>query len=183
MEPSTLKVVVLPGKFFRYLIPGFVASLYFYLRDRALVSFSANVQVTSRIRLGKGTVVKPGAMLVCTPGRITIGHNCAVSSFNYVAAGYAEVVIGDNVRIGPHVSILGTTRKYQQKDKLIVEQGFSCKGIKIGNDVLIGAHAVLVDGCEVGEGAVIGVSSVVTGKIPPYAIVFGAPAKVIFWRR
>lgn len=166
----------------RHLIPGFVASIIFYLRDKAFVSPSAHVQVTGKIRLGKGTVVKPGAMLVSTPGTITFGRNCAVSSYDYIAAGYAEVVIGDNVRIGPHVSIIGTTREYRSRDKLIVDQGFKCKGIRIGNDVLIGAHSVLVDGCEVGDGAVIGAGSVVNGKVPPYAIVFGVPAKVIYRR-
>jgi len=169
--------------FQRYLIPGFIQSLYYMMRDRAFVSPSANVQVTSKIRFGRKTVVKPNAMIVSTPGTITFGVNCAVSPFNYIAAGHAEVVIGDNVRMGPHVSIIGTTREYRRKDMLVVDQGFKCKGIKIGNDVLIGAQSILVDGCEVGEGAVIGVGSVVNGKVPPYAIVFGSPAKVVFWRR
>jgi acetyltransferase-like isoleucine patch superfamily enzyme len=81
------------------------------------------------------------------------------------------------------VSIIGSTRRYGRKDQLIVDQGFQRRGVRIGNDVLIGSHAVLLDGCEIGEGAVIGVSSVVTGKVPPYSVVFGSPAKVIFWRR
>lgn len=166
----------------RYMVPGFIASAFFYVRDRAWVNPSARVQVTRRIRLGAGTVVKPNAVVVSSPGRVTLGRNCALSSFDYIVAGYADVVIGDNVRIGPHVSVVGTSREYKRKDALIVDQGFKCKGITVGNDVFIGAHAVLVDGCEVGDGAVIGVGSVVTGQVPPYAIVFGVPAKVVFWR-
>ena len=183
LDTPANRMATLLRVFQRYLIPGFVGSIYFWLRDRALVSPSANVQVTRRIRFGRGTVVKTTAIVHSSPGNIVVGADCAISSFDYITAGTADVVVGDNVRIGPHVSILGTTREYRRKDRLIVEQGFRDKGIKIGNDVLIGSHAVLVDGCEIGDGAVIGVGSVVTGKVEPYSVVFGAPAKVVFWRR
>ena len=167
----------------RYLIPSHIISLFFFIRDRALVSSSSRVQFTSRVRLGKGSVVKPFAVIQTSGGKVEFGTNCAVSSFCYVGSSYADIIVGDNVRIGPHVVLSGSTRNYRRKDKLITEQGFADKGIRIGNDVFIGAHSVLVDGCEIGDGAVIGVGSVVTGKVAPYAIVFGTPAKVIFWRR
>jgi len=38
---------------------------------------------------------------------------------------------------------------------------------------------VILPGCSIGAGAVIGAGSVVTGDVPPYAIVAGAPARVI----
>jgi acetyltransferase-like isoleucine patch superfamily enzyme len=168
----------------RYLLPGFLRSLIILLRDGALVSISSRVQVSSRVRLGKKTVVKPYSIVQSSGGRIDFGRNCAVSSFNHIATGETgQLVVGDHVRTGPHVTIIATTREYRNKDKLIVEQGYKDKGIRIGNDVLIGAGAVLVDGCDIGDGAVIGVNSVVTGTVPPHAVVFGAPAKVIYWRR
>lgn len=168
----------------RYLFPSFVASLFIYLRDRAVVSTSSRVQVSGNVRLGRGTVVKPYSIIQASGGRVTFGRNCAVSSFNHISVGKdADLVVGDYVRIGPHVTIVATTREYSRKDKLIIEQGYRDKGIKIGNDVLIGAGAILLDGCEIGDGAVIGVGSVVSGKVPLYSVVFGSPAKVIFWRR
>jgi acetyltransferase-like isoleucine patch superfamily enzyme len=167
----------------RYLLPSFIAALIIYWRDKALVSFSSRVQLSSLVRLGKGCVVKPYSVIQSSGGRVIFGRNCAVSSFNHIAAGRADIVIGDHVRMGPHVTIIGSTREYRRRDQLITEQGFADKGISIGSDVLIGARAVLVDGCEIGDGAVVGVGSIVNGKVPPYAIVFGAPAKVIFWRR
>jgi len=167
----------------RYLLPSFIAALIIYWRDKALVSFSARVQLSPLVRLGKGSVVKPYSIIQTSGGRVIFGKNCAVSSFNHIAAGRADVIFGDHVRMGPHVTIVGTTREYRRRDQLIIKQGYADKGIRIGNDVLIGARAVLVDGCEIGDGAVIGVGSVVNGRVPPYAIVFGAPAKVIFWRR
>ena len=51
--------------------------------------------------------------------------------------------------------------------------------IKVGNDVWIGAGTTLLGGAEIGDGAVIGAFSLVAGKIPPYSIAVGHPAKVI----
>lgn len=168
----------------RYFIPSFLASLIIYLRDHALVSLAARVQIGGNIKLGRGTVVKPYSIVQTSGGRITFGRNCAISSFNHIAAGAdGNIVAGDYVRTGPHVSIIATTREYRNKDRLIIEQGFRDKGIRIGNDVLIGTGARLIDGCEIGDGAVVGVNSVVSGKVPQYAVVFGSPAKVIYWRR
>ena len=167
----------------RHFIPSIFSSIYFSLKYRCGVHPAARVQLSDRIVIGKGSVVKPFAILqVSGPGRILIGENCAISSFNHISTDQADVVIGNHVRIGPNVTIVGSTRNYRSKDKLVVEQGFSHKGIEIGDDVFIGAGAVILDGCRIGEGAVVGVGSVVSQKIPPYAITFGMPAKPIFFR-
>jgi virginiamycin A acetyltransferase len=59
----------------------------------------------------------------------------------------------------------------------------SAKGdVIIGNDVWIGLNALILSGVRIGDGAVIGASSVVTRDVPPYAIVGGNPARVIRMR-
>ncbi len=167
----------------RYLVPSLLATPIIYLRDRALVSFSSKIQLTSLVRLGKGTVVKRYSIVQTSGGQIVFGKHCAIGAFNSIVAGRADILVGDHVRMGSHISFIASTRKYGRKDQLIVDQGYADKGIRVGNDVLIGTRAVLLDGCDVGDGAVIGVGSIVSGKVPPYAVMFGAPAKVIFWRR
>lgn len=54
--------------------------------------------------------------------------------------------------------------------------------IAIGNDVWIGANAVILPGVTIGDGAVIGAGAVVTKDVPPYAIMGGVPSKVIRYR-
>lgn len=56
------------------------------------------------------------------------------------------------------------------------------KQVKIGNDVWIGARAMIMDGVTVGDGAVIAAGAVVTKDVPPYAVVGGVPAKIIKYR-
>jgi acetyltransferase-like isoleucine patch superfamily enzyme len=54
--------------------------------------------------------------------------------------------------------------------------------VVIGNDVWIGARAIILDGVTVGHGAIIAANSVVTKDVPPYAIVGGIPTKIIKYR-
>ena len=56
------------------------------------------------------------------------------------------------------------------------------KPVSIGNDVWVGEAVFINDGITVGDGAVIGAHSVVTHDIPDYAVVAGAPARIIRYR-
>lgn len=63
-------------------------------------------------------------------------------------------------------------------DRSVVE----IDSIEIGNDVWIGAGAVVFDGVRIGDGAVIAAGAVVVKDVEPYSIVGGVPAKIIKWR-
>jgi len=54
--------------------------------------------------------------------------------------------------------------------------------ITIGHDVWIGAETMIKRGVTIGDGAIIGARSLVTKDVPPYAIVGGAPARLIRYR-
>lgn len=148
-----------------------------------MIAPAARVQVTSHIRFGKGCVVKPYAIVKTHTGNITFGDNCAVSSFNHLSAGDKELIFGNGVRIGPGVVIIATTRNFRDRSLPIIDQGVSQQGITIGDDVLVGANAVILDGCRIGTGAVIGAGSVVTGDVADYSIVAGVPAKPVSERQ
>lgn len=52
----------------------------------------------------------------------------------------------------------------------------------IGNDVWVGANAIIMDGVLIGDGAIIASGAIVTKDVPPYAIVAGIPAVVKKYR-
>ena len=49
----------------------------------------------------------------------------------------------------------------------------------VGNDVWMGQHVTVLPGAHIGDGAIIGANSVVSGDIPPYTIAAGNPCRVI----
>lgn len=73
-----------------------------------------------------------------------------------------------------------TVDKSRQLRQAIDQERFG--KIRIGNDVWVGEGVMIRRGVNIGDGAVIGAGSVVTRDIPPYAIVGGAPAKLIRFR-
>ena len=54
--------------------------------------------------------------------------------------------------------------------------------IIIGNDVWIGANAIIADDVKIGNGAVVAANSFVNVDVPDYAIVGGTPAKILKYR-
>lgn len=108
---------------------------------------------------------------------LEIGNNSGIGIASRI---YGRVSIGDNVLMGPEVIILTSGHRYENADVLIRNQGrLPEKPVYIGNDVWIGARAIILPGVRIEDGAVIGAGAVVTKDVPPYTVVGGVPAEVI----
>lgn len=125
--------------------------------------------------------ILPGTIL-CYPYRIKIGYNVFINRNVYITA-RENITIGDNVLIGPSVIINSGMHIYKDKDKLIRNQGHDIKSIIIGNDVWIGANAVIMPGVVIGDGSIIGAGAIVTKSIPSYSVAVGIPARVVKERK
>lgn len=134
------------------------------------------------IKIGKSTSVDIGVVLRAYGGEITIGDNCSVNPY-CVLYGGGGLKIGDRVRIAAHTVIVPSNHIFSNPDLPIKDQGLSCKGIAIEDDVWIGAGARILDGVKIGRGAVVGAGAVVTKSIEPFSIVAGVPARVVGTRR
>lgn len=107
---------------------------------------------------------------------ITAGDNC---SFNTYSVVHGKVCMGNNVRIAPGAKIFGENHGFSDLDKPICTQPNTRKGITIGDDVWIGANAVVCDGVKIGAHSIVGAGAIVTKDVPEYSVVGGNPAKVI----
>lgn len=93
-----------------------------------------------------------------------------------------DISIGKGVMIGPKVVIWGRNHGMEIGIPMKKQPSIAQK-IEIGDDVWIGAGAIVLAGVSIGEGAVIGAGAVVTKSIPAYSIAVGNPAKVIKTRK
>lgn len=88
-----------------------------------------------------------------------------------------EVVFGNDVFLGPHVSI-DTAGHPISAEVRNLELEYA-RAVKIGNSVWIGGNVVINPGVTIGDDVVIGSGSVVTKDIPSHVIAAGIPCKVI----
>lgn len=103
------------------------------------------------------------------------GKNC-YANFNLLVLDCASVIIGDNVLIGPNVSIYTATHPLLAEERTNYEYA---KKVTIGNNVWIGGSVTICPGVNIGDNTVIGAGSVVTHDLPSDVVAAGNPCKVI----
>ena len=88
--------------------------------------------------------------------------------------------IGSDVMMGPEVLIFDRGHAFSDARRSIGQQGETeSRPPVIGNDVWIGARAIILPGVTVGDGAVIGAGAVVAKDIPANTVVAGNPARQV----
>ncbi len=144
-------------------IDGF-SSEKILLGDCVKIGAYSNLSSTSHLsKYGKG---------------LKMGNNSAVGDYTqFGAAGGIE--IGNDVIMGSYISFHSENHNFSDTSKLIREQGVTSKGIRIGNNIWVGAKVTFLDGCVVGNNSVVAAGAVVNGNYPDNSIIGGIPAKVL----
>lgn len=115
---------------------------------------------------------------------IYMGDNSRVNHLCCVWTGQkARIVFGDNVLMGPGCKLFATNHGTEVGPLPMNKQPIAEQDIIIGNDVWLGANAVVTAGVTIGDGAIVAAEAVVTRAVPAYAVGGGVPAKVIGERR
>lgn len=115
----------------------------------------------------------------------SIGKNF-YANFNFTVLDCCPVKIGDNVMIGPNVSIMTPVHPLRYQDRNMKEKADGtlyddeyAKPITIGNNCWIASCVTVTGGVTIGDGCVIGAGSVVTRDIPANSFAAGNPCRVI----
>lgn len=158
----------------RFIHKGFYSSI----RSSGIsCSFSEYVRLYGNTSLSKCRVGRYTYFAGTKSGNSTFGQFCCIGP-NTIVGGLGTHPTG---MISCHPAFYSLLR--QSGDTFVSKSFFSeHKETNIGNDVWIGANAIVLDGVRIGNGVIVGAGAVVVKDIPPYAIVVGVPAKIIRYR-
>ncbi len=157
-----------------------IKKFYFYFKFRAYVHSRL---VSYDNILGERVIINPR----CIVSFSTIGShtfiNCGAEIYNTDMDKYCS--IGEHAKIGLYehdLDLITTSKALYSREIMEEQERANAQRTLIGPDVWVGAQSIIRKGCEVGVGAVIGASAVVTKDVPPYAVVAGVPAKILRYR-
>ena len=127
------------------------------------------------VELGENCYIEPP--LHTNWGRHTHFGNNVYANFNLTLVDDTDIFIGDSVMIGPNVTIATAGHPIDPELRKKVAQ-YNIP-VRIGNNVWIGARAVVLPGVSIGENTVIGAGSIVTKDIPANVVAVGNPCRVL----
>ncbi|HSK56018.1 MAG TPA: sugar O-acetyltransferase [Jiangellales bacterium] len=108
--------------------------------------------------------------------RISIGSGTFVN-FGGVFLDVAEIRIGADVQMGPHVQLLTPMHPLDPAERRAGWE--SAEPIAIGDNVWLGGGVVVCPGVTIGADTVVGAGAVVTSDLPEGVVAVGNPARVI----
>jgi len=130
------------------------------------------------LRVDRGTRFLGMPKIQSSPGplrpRLRIGAHCTFGARSILEFGEV-ITIGDRVSLADGVVILTTTHQLGPKEH---RAGALVRSpVVIGNDVAIGADAIILPGATIGDGARVLANSVVNSSVAPGVTVSGIPAR------
>lgn len=149
--------------------PGSRLSALFrrFLCRKIFKACGKDVRIHAKVDFGTGKNIQVG-------DHSSINKRCWISH---------DTVIGADVMMGPEVIILSSSHSFGRTDVPMRCQGNDDRiPVVVGDDVWIGTRAVILRGVHVGSHSIISAGSIVTKDVPEWAIVGGAPARVIKYR-
>lgn len=115
---------------------------------------------------------------ILNSGKLQIGTNFSMNCFSRIVC-LDHIKIGNNVMLAEFVTILDHDHSYHVDQSEMVLKGHTTSPIAIGNNVWIADKVSILKGVKIGDNVVIGANSVVTKDIPSNSIAVGCPARVI----
>lgn len=125
--------------------------------------------------VGEDTAIRP-PLHVDYGTQIRIGAR-TFANFGLVALDVAEIVIGDDVQIGPNVQLLTPIHPLEAGPRR--DKWEAAKPITIGDNVWLGGGVIVCPGVTIGADTVVGAGSVVTKDLPAGVLALGNPARVV----
>ena len=149
--------------------------VYIFSLGKIKCSIIQFLSMKSSLRVGEGGTINinkkcmfdEGTLIRATKGKIDIGRevyinrNCNIICRNSIS-------IGNKVTIGPNVCIYDHDHNY----KKYKNEKYNTLPILIGNNVWIGANAIILKGIKIGDNCIVGAGTIVTKSILDNTVIY-----------
>jgi maltose O-acetyltransferase len=115
------------------------------------------------------------------PENLTLGRNVYIGADAYINC-KGGVTIGDHTILSRHVVIYSYDHNFNECRRLPFDEHSVERPVHIGRYVWVGMNAIIAPGTRIGDGAVIGMGTVISGDIPENAIVVSAKTRIVGYR-
>ena len=152
---------------------GFRLSRLPWVVGHAKIYIGSNVNFFGKVDIMSGRMFDEPRLVL--GNRVDIGHN-VVFLVN------KEIVLEDDVNVATGVRFMDSDAHPRDAAERIADlppKPEEIKPVRICKNAWIGQNAFILKGVTVGEGAVVGVNSVVLTDVPAYSVAMGNPARVI----
>jgi acetyltransferase-like isoleucine patch superfamily enzyme len=136
------------------------------------------VVIGNNVSILNSTIIDCGGALTNIGEGLEIGNGVGIAQNCFIQV-RANVKIGNDVILGPNVSVFSENHNYLDTNVPILKQGVSRKGVIIEDGVWIGTRSVILDGVKIGKNSVIAAGSVVNKDVPSFCVYGGVPARLI----
>ena len=134
------------------------------------IKFSDNVTIC------QNAIIRPSGFYGGNLGwGLIVGHHSSIGAASYIGCS-GRIVIGNNVMIGPHCTMIAENHNFTDLNIDMNKQGVSNNGSEIKDNVWIGANVTILDGVIVESGCILAAGAVVTKSTEPNGIYAGVPA-------
>lgn len=148
-----------------YALPDVTGHTEIYIGD--------DVNLFGHLGVGSGRIFDRPKLII--GDRVDLGHNVFFTVNK-------EVVIEDDVNVADNVRIVDSDAHPRDAEARALDlppPPEEIKPVRICSKAWLGQGCAIMKGVTIGEGAIIGVNSVVVTDIPPYALALGNPARVL----
>jgi acetyltransferase-like isoleucine patch superfamily enzyme len=145
------------------------------IAPQAMFRHLEHVSIASGVFIGEAAMIQGHFR-----GDCRIGARAWIGPGAYLDA--RALVLEDSAAIAPGAKILTSSHSGLPPDLPVNATEQVTRLVLIGAGADVGVGAVILPGCRVGRGAIVGAAAVVTRDVPDRAIVVGVPARVIRYR-
>ncbi len=155
-----------------------------------------NVYLSGKIRIGNRCVIQKGVdmggniiigdsstvgacskIMTMPKAQLNVGNDVLINHFSILGAS-ESVEIGDHCIFAPYLHITDAEHSFEDIAVTIKHAPIKSAPVIIQENVWLGSGVIVLMGCNIGKGSVVGAKSLVNKSLPDYSVAFGIPAKI-----